>query len=376
MKKRLSVVTIASLLLMFGLAACSGSTPTSQPTRYQPPPEAHTTVLAATAKPTQAFVIEAATDISFMGPFLREFQKQHPNITIYYHDMLSTPLFARAESACRNGIPQPDLYLTVATDHLVKLANDGCGQQVPASVATSVPGWREWRHEVFAFAVEPAVFVYNRELLKDSDAPRDHLALINALRLKPDFWNNRIGTYDIEQSGIAFNYAEWDSRRSASFGRLIEGLGRSHVRLYCCSNEMARAVERGDILLAYNVQLSYAYAAQRANPNVGVIVPTDYQAVQTRSVMIPNRAEHVEIAREFIDFLLSPVGQRLDEIMLAPPNSRLNVRFTPSDRILNQADVSVSLLRLQDRARHDALTSEWNQAVRASPLMPSRAALN
>jgi iron(III) transport system substrate-binding protein len=137
---------------------------------------------------------------------------------------------------------------------------------------------------------------------------------------------------------------------------------------------MARAVEQGDILLAYNVQLSYANAAQLANPNVGVIVPADYQAVQTPSVMIPNKAEHVEIAREFIDFLLSPVGQRLDEIMLAPTNSRINVRFTPSDRILNQADVSVSLLRLQDRARHDALTSEWNQAVRPSPPPPANAA--
>ena len=56
-------------------------------------------------------------------------------------------------------------------------------------------------------------------------------------------------------------YANFDARQAAIYGRLIESFGRSRVRTYCCSNEMVDAVARGDILLAYNVQLSYAYAA-------------------------------------------------------------------------------------------------------------------
>jgi iron(III) transport system substrate-binding protein len=126
---------------------------------------------------------------------------------------------------------------------------------------------------------------------------------------------------------------------------------------------MVDAVTRGDVLLAYNVQLSYAYAAQRRHADVGVIVPRDYQAVQTRSAMVAKDAVRPDLARSFLAFLISPEGQAIAGHILTPPESDARASFTPSERLLSQANVSSSLLRLQDQARRKVFLQEWLQAI-------------
>jgi iron(III) transport system substrate-binding protein len=365
MRKSLLLIVAGVLAALLALAWSRRPVPPSGKAAYTIPSKAVVTRFPALAGEHQRLVIEAATDVSFMRPLIVEFQKRNPDAALIYEDGLSTDVLARALAACRMRTNIPDLYLSVATDHLVRLANDGCGQKAANDVA--VPAWREWRHEVFAFAIEPAVFVYNRKLLTDNEAPRSHVALINALRSKPQFWNARIGTYDIRKSGIGYNYAEFDSRESSLYGRLIESLGRSHVQLYCCSNEMVRAVEAGDVVLAYNVQLSYALAAQRANLDVGIVVPSDFQAVQTRSVMIPAGATNLDLAQRFVVFLQSPAAIAITSALLTPPAPDKAELFVPSDRLLSQANVSSALLRLQDPARREAFTHEWLQAIHAEP---------
>jgi iron(III) transport system substrate-binding protein len=118
----------------------------------------------APAQRGATLVIEAATDISLMRPFLDGFRAYHPDLAILYVDMLSTQLLGDAQ-ALRAGPRWPDLFISVATDHLVKLANDGCAQ----AAGLAAPDWRE-RGEVYAFALEPAVFVYNRRLLASAGA--------------------------------------------------------------------------------------------------------------------------------------------------------------------------------------------------------------
>lgn len=331
---------------------------------YLPPAGATVTLFPALGTERRRLIVQAATDVTFMRSFIAEYQRLNPDVAVAYDDLLSTDLLSIALVACRSRTNVPDVYLSIATDHLVRLANDGCGSETHSSVADDVPKWREWRHEVFAFAIEPAVFVYNRKLMAASDVPQTHLALIDALRSDPGFWNRRIGTYDIRKSGVGFNYAEFDSRESSIFGRLIESLGRSNVQLYCCSNDMVRAVAEGASILAYNVQLSYALAAQRNNSDVGIVVPSDFQAVQTRSVMVARNAPHPQLAQGFVDFLLSDRAQAIDDALFRPATGGVDRRFVPSGRLLNQANVSSALLRLQDQARRRAFTDEWVEAIR------------
>lgn len=331
---------------------------------YPRPAIGEQTVFPARAQPSRTLTIEAATDVSFMRPFIEDFQRSHPQVAVQYVDTLSSELLSRARLACRRKDATPDLYLSISTDHLVELANDGCAAAAPKKVAALAPSWAQWRREVFAFSLEPAVFVYDTRRFAPEAVPGSHLALVEALRLDPQAWRGRIGTYDIEQSGPGYNYASFDSRQAAIYGRLIESFGRSQVKTYCCSNVMVEAVRRGDILLAYNVQLSYAYASQRVSKTIGVVLPSDYQAIQARSVMITRDARDNPDAVDFIQALVSPRGQTIARAQISPPAGGQTMGALSEIERAGQILVSPSQLALRDAARRSSFIQEWRRATR------------
>lgn len=368
--KRLVILVVALALAVTALVAW----------RLRPdpvkPPYPRPTVGDQTAFPAHArggarlLTIEAATDVSFMRPFIEAFQRDHPQVAVQYVDTLTSELLTRARVACGRADATPDLYLSISTDHLVELANAGCAATAPKKIAAQAPAWAQWRREVFAFSLEPAVFVYDKRRLSPAEVPRNHLQLVETLRADPQRWRGHVGTYDIEQSGPGYNYASFDARQAAIYGRLIESFGRSQVKTYCCSNVMVDAVARGEILLAYNVQLSYAYAGQRAGQDVGVVLPSDYQAIQTRTVMVTRDARDPADAFAFVQFLVSPRGQAIARAQVAPPSRATTLGAMSDTERASQAQVNASLLSLRDTARRASFIEEWRRAVRPPAAEP------
>lgn len=341
---------------------------------YAPPPGSTVTLFPASGEPSagqaRLLNIEAATDVSFSRPFILDFQRTHPGVAIRYVDLLSSAMFAHAAQACRARSPTADLYLTVSTDSLVRLANDGCATTLPASAIRGVPAWAQWRRNVVAFSLEPGVFVYNRLLIDPQTVPKDHLELIQALRENNAFWRGRIGTYDIRVAGSGYVYASFDARQSATYGRLIESFGRSRIRTYCCSNQMVDAVAKREIMFAYNVQKSYAYAGMRKNPDLGVVVPSDYQAIQTRSTMVARDARNRRDAIEFVAYLASPRGQDVAAAQLSPLRD-LNTSHNASPRAVSPVAVGPVLLGMGDQERRRRFIEEWTLAINPPEATPT-----
>lgn len=339
----------------------SGRAPVSEP--YRPPLGVTVTFFPARdGRIHQPLVIGAATDVSFMRPFVTAYQQRRPDVAIAYIDSISTALLVRARQACKANARTADLYLSSSTDHLVLLANEGCAMALPRDVAAAAPSEAQWRGEVAAFTVEPAVFVYSARLFDARRMPHSHSALIQWLRV-PDGKQGRIGIYDIETSGTGYNFAVDDAHQSSIYGRLLESFGRIGTRTYCCSNVMVDAVERGEILFAYNVQMSYAYAAKRAGSRIGVILPSDYQAIQTRSLMIPRGARDPQAATDFARFLNSPPGRQLARQQLMEPGVSNARAAATADQLLDRAVVSPLLLAMQDQSRRQRTIREWRQAI-------------
>ena len=117
---------------------------------------------------------------------------------------------------------------------------------------------------------EPAVIVYNRELVPRDEAPRSRFDLIDLLRPADSRYAGRVATYDIEESGVGYLFAFADSQQATTFGSLIEAFGRSGAIATCCSAEIIDGVAEGRYLVAYNVLGSYALdraARTRASPS-------------------------------------------------------------------------------------------------------------
>jgi iron(III) transport system substrate-binding protein len=261
---------------------------------------------------TERLIVHAATDLEAMRPLIRDFQDVTPGVAVEFVDYVTNDLFREAVDACAGKSRSADILLSSSVDQLVRLANDGCAEAHNSRETSSTPGWANWRDEIFGFTFEPVVFVYDRRALPAAEVPRSHEELADLLRRRPEEYRSRIGTYDIAASGVGYLLAFNDSRQApTTYGRLIESLSRTRTVIRCCNNEVLGEIAAGNVRIAYNVLGSYAYAAARANPNLGIVVPSDYALVLSRGAMIPSQARHPALGKQFLNYLLSPRGREV-----------------------------------------------------------------
>lgn len=326
----------------------------------------------APAVETARLVVHGATDLDAMQPLIADFQSANPSITVEYTDMVTNDLFRQAKEACARKAVAADILLSSSVDQLVRLANDGCAQSHTSSETRGVPAWANWRDEVFGFTFEPVVFVYDRRTVPAEDVPRSHEALSDLLRRKADDYRGRVGTYDIAASGVGYLLAFNDSRQvPTANGRLLETLSRTDTVIRCCNNEMLGELAAGRISLAYNVLGSYAYAAARANPALGIVLPRDYTLILSRGALIPSHAPHPDLGKRFLNYLLSARGRRvareksfffaegepLPEGVDGPPNLMQSGIGRP-------IRIGPALLAAQDEVQRKAFIADWMDLIR------------
>ncbi|TQV17542.1 ABC transporter substrate-binding protein, partial [Xanthomonas perforans] len=137
---------------------------------------------------------------------------------------------------------------------------------------------------------------------------RQLLALLRA----PDApLRGKVGTYDVERSGVGYLFATQDGQVGSIAGALLAALGANRVVLEERTGSLLDRVSRGELLLAYNVLGSYAQARIDAGAPLGIVQPQDYTLVALRTAVIPKTAPHAPEARRFLDYLLSPRGQQV-----------------------------------------------------------------
>jgi ABC-type Fe3+ transport system substrate-binding protein len=323
---------------------------------------------AAEDRTQETLVIHGSTDIGPFSPILTSFAAQVPNLHIRYEQRSTNDIYTLAASACEAGTASADLLISSSIDQQVKLVNDGCAQPFRSKEADSIPEWANWRNEIFGLTLEPAVIVYNRELVPPDEVPQSRFDLIDLLRPPDTIYAGRIATYDIERSGLGYLFAFADSQQAATFGRLIEAFGRNNVIATCCSAEIIDGVASGKYLLAYNMLGSYALARAADDPRIGVIAPSDYTLLLSRAALIPYAARSSEHAGAFIDFALSARGRGLlaDASLIVAFDERSEddiAVIRASSSILRPIEFSPALLVGLDRHKRRLFLELWRSGI-------------
>ncbi|HEV7368353.1 extracellular solute-binding protein, partial [Arenibaculum sp.] len=257
--------------------------------------------------PARMLTIVGTTDTPLFARFVAGFQQQRPDVAVAYEETDTLPMYE--DFLAGRLSPPPDLLVSSAADLQVKLANDGHAAAYASPYLSALPPWARWRSEVFGFTFEPAVIVYDPDVLAPHEVPRTHLDLAELLEEQTDRLRGRVATYDIAASGVGYLLAAQDQLISSNFWRLASAFGRVGVWLSGSSPDILDRIERGDLAIGYNVLGSYAFARQEAGSRIGVVVPDDYVLVLTRSLLIPRTAPNLDLAQAFVDFALSPAGQ-------------------------------------------------------------------
>lgn len=253
--------------------------------------------------------VRGATDVAVFGPVLEAFVASLPDVQVTFESRNTNDVFAAAAAECRAGATEVDLLVSSAVDQIVKLANDGCAEPHRSLATAMLPRDANWRDEVFGVTREPAVIVYNRDLVPASEAPRSRFDLIDLLRPADSRYAGRVATYDIEASGVGYLLAFADSQQATTFGSLIEAFARSGAVATCCSAEIIEGVAEGRYLIAYNVLGSYALDRAASDRRIAIVAPEDYTLVLRRAAMIPKGAPNPVAAGLLIDFMLSDAGR-------------------------------------------------------------------
>jgi ABC-type Fe3+ transport system substrate-binding protein len=299
--------------------------------------------------------IWGSTDLTELKPVIESFLDLHPEISIAYSDVQSAELYDRI----RAGQPAPpDLTISTAADLQIKLVNDGFAyEHVPQSSA--LPRWPSWRNAAFGISVEPAVIVYNTSLSALGPPPQSREQLAQFVDRHRDRLRGRVATYDIGVSGLGYLFATQDSIHSSTYTTLMQSLGRADVALSCCSGDMLDEVEKGDVLIAYNVLGSYALGRKQRGAPIEIVFPADYTLVLSRVAMIPREAKRPDLGGVFLDFLLEPeVQARFAKLESYRPDAAI-----PSQPIA----LNASLLVFLDPIKRAGFIKTW-QALIDTPL--------
>jgi len=324
------------------------------------------TIFSAAKERSSTLIIHGTADLPSIDPVIRGFQVENPHVEVKYRLYQSGDLYRAATSG--EEPERADILVSSAVDLLVKLANDGFAQPHTSPATRRLPDWANWRNEVLGFTLEPAVIVYNTQLLPDRDTPRSHQDFIRIIERTPDFFRRRIATYDIGVSGAGYLFATVDSTMSANFWQLMSAFGELQVRRFCCTLDMLDAVARGEAIVAYNVLGSYALHHPAARKTLKIVIPEDYLVVVARAFVISRTAANPSAATRFVDYALSEQGQLIVTDTFGAgvigSSSRLRERYrAESGGLMSPIVLGTNLLGPLDQKNREHFLRTWRQII-------------
>lgn len=312
--------------------------------------------------------IYGAADFDAIQPIFNGYLEDNPELSILYKEFSTRELdhYVKATG------DWPDVLMSPAMDLQIKLVNDGFAREYGSSNVRQLPEWAVWRDEVFAFTYEPVAVAINNNVLGNFPLPTNRKELLDLIRDKGDTFDGKIGLLDMDTVGLGYLTWAYDSQQSRMYGRLLEVFGARSAKLYPNSTSMLQALANGDIYVAYNVLGSYASKWAEDNPQLSVILPSDYTSVILRSALVPKKAQKPNQGFAFIDYLVSDQGQAI----LANHSSLFPVRIEPENSsVINKLRRSkhsplipitfgLPLILLTDQAKRSLLLKEWDNSLK------------
>ena len=357
---------LATLIALVAIGA-HAQFPSEYPTVYRK--------IVTMAQREGRLVIYSSADLSAAAPLISEFEALYPGIKVEYVEMNSPEVYERfiSETDVEGG--SADVTWSSSMDLQIKLANDGYAESYRTPEARFLPQWAIWRDEAFGTTFEPAVFVYNKRLLKGDEIPRTHSEFLRVLSQRARKLNGNVTMYDIQRSAVGFLFLTQDSMAMPSFWELVDALGAANVELEANTATMVERIASGADLLGYNLLGSYAMARAKHDPALGVVLPTDYTLVLSRVLIIAKRARHPNAAKLWLDFLLSRRGQTIiaERSRLFSIRADVEGEFTAASLMKTLGNsarpisVGPGLLVHLDKAKHHEFMKRWRRAIVPAP---------
>ncbi|SBS30247.1 hypothetical protein MSP8886_01744 [Marinomonas spartinae] len=311
--------------------------------------------------------IHSSIDLASFGPLIEGFVQRYPNIRVSYKDINTLEMYNQTIHDSRS--PQASLVISSAMDLQIKLVNDGYAQTYHSFLTDQLPNYAQWRHQVFAFSLEPVVMLVNKDRYP-GPLPKDRQDILQTIRQYSNFMKGRIGTYDIRKSGVGYLLASQDARQAdTTWGRLLEAFGSHQVKTYCCTHEIIDKVASGKLVLGYNLLGSYVAQRVKEDTHLKMILPKDYSLMVMRVGLIPKKAPNAHDAGLFLDYLLTNSVQKRMQVETLMFPIKPDVMTKNTLNILGKSgpqrvvELDQQLLVGRDFAKQYRFIKSWEEAL-------------
>ena len=217
-----------------------------------------------------------------------------------------------ADQILQEGSRSPaDVYLTENSPELVDLEKHRLLAKLPASVAEQVPArYRSSQDEWVGVALRVSSLVYNPSLLPRNELPN------SIFDLAEPQWKGKVAVAPLDSDFPPLVGVVIATRGVQGAAAWLDGLKRN-ADVYQDSEAVVAAVDRGDVAagvvnqyywyrLRLEVGASHVHSALRYFPSSD---PGSVLNVAGAAVLASS--SHKDEAERFVEFLLSPSGQRL-----------------------------------------------------------------
>ncbi|MCF1432315.1 extracellular solute-binding protein [Agrobacterium vitis] len=317
-------------------------------------------------------LVYSSLDEPMAEQIIAGFQAKNPDVAVRYEDMLTGEIYDRIVQETDAGKTTADFAFSSAMDLQVKLSNDGYAQRSDLPMSASWPAWANWRNTAYALTFEPAVFVYHKPSFANQKPPSTRAEFVDYLKSQGNAVYGRIGTYDIERSGVGFLFMARDQEQFGDIWSVIRSMGTAGVKLYSNSSAILERVADGRFVLGYNILGSYAADWASRHPDVGIVLPKDYTVVMSRIGLVPQAAASPELGRRYLEFFMSKEGQgimarELHIAAVSPDVGGENTANTMQSLLgaqLRPVPVSPGLMVYLDQVKRMRLIARWNEVLR------------
>ncbi len=350
--------------IMFATGATWAQVPEGYPGNYQ--------AVIDGAKKEGKLIVYSVTDTALVRPLIKDFESEY-GVKVEYNDMNSTELYNRFISENAASSTSADVLWSSAMDLQVKLVNDGLMATYESPETSHLPQWAQYQKQAYGTTYEPLAIVYNKRLVPAGEVPQTRADLIRLLQTQTDRFKGKVTTYDIEKSGVGFNYLTQDVRVNPQVTwDLVRTMGATGPKLQSSTGAMMERISSGENLIGYNILGSYAFAKAKKDPSIGYVYPKDYTQVVSRLVTISKKAQNPNAAKLWVDYLLSKRGQTL----LANQANLFSIRADVDGETsmagltrqlgdsLKPIPIGAGLLVYLDQSKRLEFLKQWQQSIK------------
>ena len=283
--------------------------PAGLPSHY---PATYTQMVEASRSEGRVLVYSIMS-ASNWAPVIREFNKLYPWIRVETTDLGSYEVFERFLSETGGGASTADMLISNAPDTWQDLMRRNLVTKYESPEKRFLPGWAVVNDMVYNVSSDPMVIVYNKKILTPNLRPRGIEDLARLAEEYPRTFQNRITTYDIEQSSTGYNnFWVFVNKHRDRAWQWFDSIGKAGVRPLVSAGPMVDGVISGEYLVAFFASTITLFP-RLARPGVSDIIGWTYERdgtpVVLRGMGIPTAARHPNSAKLLLDFIVSQAGQ-------------------------------------------------------------------